>query len=99
VKLETANESALLAPDPIREVACFDCSVALPEPLAVGEAVIDRRTYAILRIRTESGLEGAAYAFARGLPVAAIIERSLSPTLMGADATASELLRARLAGA
>jgi mandelate racemase len=99
VKTETATRVLSLAPDPIREVACFDCSVRLPKPLAVGEAVVERRTYAIVRIRTESGLEGAAYAFARGLPVAAIVERALSPVLMGADSTAPELVRARLAGA
>ena len=56
-----------LEPDPIREVSCFDCSVPLPRPLIVGRATVTRRTYAVVRIRTQSGLEGAAYAFARYL--------------------------------
>ena len=89
----------VLDPDPIREVTCFDCSVPLPRPLLVGDAVVDRRSYAVVRIRTETGLDGAAYAFARGLPVAAIVEGSLAPLLVGADATEPESIRARLAGA
>jgi L-alanine-DL-glutamate epimerase-like enolase superfamily enzyme len=89
----------VIDPDPIREVTCFDCSVPLPRPLLVGDAVVDRRSYAVVRIRAESGLDGAAYAFARGLPVAAIVESSLAPLLIGADATEPESIRARLAGA
>jgi L-alanine-DL-glutamate epimerase-like enolase superfamily enzyme len=86
-------------PDAIREVTCFDCSVLLPQPLVVGQATVSRRTYAVVRIRTEQGLEGAAYAFGRGLPVATIIERSLAPILLGADPSLPELIRAQLAGA
>lgn len=89
---------ANLEADPIREVTCFDCSVPLPRPLIVGHATVTRRTYAIVRIRTADGLEGAAYAFGRGLPVAAIVE-SLAPLLLDADSTMPELIRARLAGA
>jgi L-alanine-DL-glutamate epimerase-like enolase superfamily enzyme len=86
-------------PDSIREVTCFDCSVPLPQPLLVGQATVTRRTYAVVRIRTEQGLDGAAYAFGRGLPVATIIERSLAPILLGADPSLPELIRAQLAGA
>ncbi len=71
--------------DPIREVRCYDCTVPLPRPLIVGQATVTKRTYALVRIRTASGLEGAAYAFGRGLPVATIIEESLAPLLLGAD--------------
>ena len=46
-----------------------------------------------------AGLEGAAYAFGRGLPVASIIEESLAPLLLGADPATPELIRRRLAGA
>ncbi len=88
-----------LEPDPIREVSCFDCSVPLPHPLLVGDAVVDRRTYAVVRVRTEAGIDGAAYAFARGLPIAAIVQTSLAPLLLGADTTQPEAIRARLAGA
>jgi L-alanine-DL-glutamate epimerase-like enolase superfamily enzyme len=85
--------------DPIREVRCYDCTVPLPRPLIVGRATVTKRTYAVVRIRTASGLEGAAYAFGRGLPVASIIEESLAPLLLGADPSRPELIRGRLAGA
>ena len=88
-----------LASDPIREVRCYDCSVPLPRPLIVGQATVTSRTYAVIRIRTASGLEGAAYAFGRGLPVSSIIEQSLVPLLLGADPTRPELIRRKLAGA
>jgi L-alanine-DL-glutamate epimerase-like enolase superfamily enzyme len=86
-------------PDPIREVSCFDCSVPLPRPLVVGQATVTRRTYAVVRIRTAAGREGAAYAFGRSLPVAAIVEDSLAPLLLGADPSMPERIRAELAGA
>ncbi len=99
MRAEAVAPPRVLDPDPIREVSCFDCSVPLPRPLLVGDAVVDRRTYAVVRIRTEAGIDGAAYAFARGLPIAAIVETSLAPLLLGADATEPESIRARLAGA
>jgi L-alanine-DL-glutamate epimerase-like enolase superfamily enzyme len=90
---------ANLEADPIREVTCFDCTVPLPRPLIVGEARVTKRTYAVVRIRTVDGLEGAAYAFGRGLPVARIIEDSLAPLLVNADPSVPELIRSKLAGA
>jgi len=84
--------------DPIREVVCFDCSVPLPRPLVVGKATVTRRTYAVVRIKTEAGQEGAAYAYGLSLPVAAIVEEALAPLLVGADASLPELIRAQLAG-
>lgn len=96
--MTTVAPLASLEADPIREVTCFDCSVPLPRPLIVGHATVTRRTYAVVRIRTEGGLEGAAYAFGRGLPVAAIVE-SLAPLMLDADASMPELIRPRLAGA
>jgi L-alanine-DL-glutamate epimerase-like enolase superfamily enzyme len=44
-------------------------------------------------------LEGAAYAFGRGLPIATIIESALAPLLIEADASLPEQIRSRLAGA
>src|SRR4029077_7653886 len=59
---------------------------------------VTRRTYDVVRITTESGLEGTAYAFGRGLPVARIVE-TLTPLLIGADPSLPESIRMRLAGA
>jgi L-alanine-DL-glutamate epimerase-like enolase superfamily enzyme len=97
--MSALEETVELDADPIREVSCVECSVPLPHPLVVGPATVTRRTYAVLRLRTESGLEGTAYGFGRGLPVAAIIERSLAPLLLGADSSLPELIRSRLGGA
>ncbi len=84
------------APDPIREVTWFSCAVPLPRPLTVGAATVTRRTYDVIRIRTAGGLEGAAYAFSRGLPIARIGEKALEPLLLGADVRMPELVRKRL---
>ena len=93
---DSLSERMLDGPDPIREVTCFSCSVPLPRPLSVGAATVTRRTYDVVRIRTESGLDGAAYAFSRGLPIARIVEDALEPLLLDADARMPELVRKRL---
>jgi L-alanine-DL-glutamate epimerase-like enolase superfamily enzyme len=85
--------------DVIDDVRCFSCTVPLPWPLQVGSATVTSRQYDVVRLRTSGGLEGAAYAFGRGLPIAPIIERSLAPLLLGSRAGLPELLRRRLAGA
>ena len=82
--------------DPIRDVSCFACRVPLPVPLVVGSATVTHRSYEVIRIRAESGLEGTAYAFGRGLPVAPIVEQALVPVLLGADACMPEVIRRRL---
>jgi L-alanine-DL-glutamate epimerase-like enolase superfamily enzyme len=57
---------------------------------------VTRRTYDLVRIRTDNGLEGSAYTFSRGLPIARIVEDGLAPLLLGADASRPELVRKRL---
>jgi L-alanine-DL-glutamate epimerase-like enolase superfamily enzyme len=94
-----AGVPLLRGPDPIRDVTCFACSVPLPQPLVVGAATVTRRTYDLVRIRTDDGLEGAAYAFSRGLPIARIVEEGLAPLLLGADASRPELVRKLLGDA
>jgi L-alanine-DL-glutamate epimerase-like enolase superfamily enzyme len=44
-------------------------------------------------------LEGAAFAFGRGLPIAQIIRDALAPLLVGSDASKPELVRERLMSA
>ena len=94
-----AGVRLLRGPDPIREVTCFSCSVPLPRPLVVGAATVTRRTYDVVRIRTDGGLEGSAYAFGRGLPIGRIVEEALAPLLVGADSCRPELVRKRLGDA
>jgi L-alanine-DL-glutamate epimerase-like enolase superfamily enzyme len=85
--------------DAIREVVCFSCRVPLPKPLLVGSATVTHRQYDVVRLRTEEGLDGAAYAFGRGLPIAQIIENALAPVLIGCNSYTPESIRQRLAAA
>jgi L-alanine-DL-glutamate epimerase-like enolase superfamily enzyme len=73
--------------------------VPLPRPLKVGTAWVTERTYAVVRLRTRDGVDGAAYAYGRSLPVAAIIQESLTHLLVGADSATPEQVRERLRGA
>ncbi len=94
--IDTTEQLSRLGFDPIQEVSCYSCSVPLPAPLLVGKATVTRRQYDIVRIRTESGLEGVAYAFGRGLPITRIVEDALTPLLIGADPSLPELIRRHL---
>ena len=85
--------------DPIRRVECFDIEIDLPRPLAVGGATIRSRTYVVLRLTAESGIEGVSYGFSRGLPLAELVRRSIEPLLLGADALRPERVRAAAAAA
>jgi D-galactarolactone cycloisomerase len=87
------------ARDRIQSVTCHSCSVPLPRPLAVGHMTVTRRTYDVVRIRTEGGIDGAAFAFGRGLPIARIVEDAFAPLLVGADPAFPELIREQIARA
>ncbi|MFI5427068.1 hypothetical protein [Aeromicrobium sp. UC242_57] len=71
--------------DPIVAVYVDLVDKTLPRELRLGPFTVARRTYAVVRIETESGLTGYAYSQTRGAPVAEIIERLLTPVLVGRD--------------
>lgn len=85
----TSSESRIAA-DPIADIECFDCRVPLPNPLRVGASTVTHRFYSVVRVRTESGAEGAAFAFGRGLPIASIIDQTFAPMVRGTDARLHE---------
>lgn len=85
--------------DRVQSVECFDCDVPLPAVLQVGAATVTHRAYVVLRVTTESGATGAAFAFGRGLPVADIVSRSFAPIVVGADTREHQVVRERLRGA
>jgi L-alanine-DL-glutamate epimerase-like enolase superfamily enzyme len=72
--------------DPITEVTVATRTVPLAREIRLGGFVVRERTYAIVRIRTRSGLVGNAYAQTRGAPIAAVIEALFAGALVGADA-------------
>jgi L-alanine-DL-glutamate epimerase-like enolase superfamily enzyme len=81
--------------DLIEAVECVECLVPLPRSLRIGATSISQRTYAIVRLRTASGLEGVGLAYGRGLPVTRIAQ-DLASLLIGADSTLPEAVRQRL---
>lgn len=95
----TGDALGLAGGEVIDDCRCFSCIVPLPQPLIVGSAMVTARQYDVVRLRTASGLEGSAYAFGRGLPIAPIVERALAPLVVGSDPFLPEQLRARLSGA
>jgi len=62
-------------------------AVPLERPITLSRGTITEREYALLRVRTESGLEGAAIGYTRGLPLRQRLNE-LAPRLLGADSAA-----------
>jgi L-alanine-DL-glutamate epimerase-like enolase superfamily enzyme len=79
-------------PDPIVEVTAVTTRLELPRPIVLGTMRIASRAYAVVTVRTESGLEGNAFALSRDAPVAAVVQQQLAPVLVGRD---SDLVAAR----
>src|SRR3954454_21344642 len=78
--------------DPIAEVRAVTTQLDLPRPLQLGSMHIAHRAYAVVTVRTESGLVGKAFALSRDAPVAAVANEQLAPVLVGRD---SDLVAAR----
>ncbi len=78
--------------DPITAVRAVTTQLELPRPLTLGTMHIAHRSYAVVTVTTESGLQGKAFALSRDAPVAAVVESQLAPVLVGRD---SDLIAAR----
>ncbi|NDE84030.1 MAG: mandelate racemase/muconate lactonizing enzyme family protein, partial [Actinobacteria bacterium] len=52
----------------ISNIEVFEAKVPLPEPVVVGSTVFKVRTYTIVKVRCDDGLEGVGYCYSRGLP-------------------------------
>lgn len=72
--------------DAVREVRAGTAVVPLPAPLHLGDAVVERREYAAVRVVTEAGLVGRAYCLTREAPMAAIVQRMIAPAVVDRDA-------------
>jgi L-alanine-DL-glutamate epimerase-like enolase superfamily enzyme len=73
--------------DAIREIRAANTVVALPRPLRLGDMTVARREYAAVRVTTEDGLVGSAYCLTREAPMTALVDRLITPSLLGCDAT------------
>lgn len=76
--------------DPITDIAVHVVAKPLPRPLQLGPVTVPERRYAVLHLRTTSGLVGAAYAQTRGAPVADLVTTMLTPLLVGRDSASIE---------
>ena len=74
----------------IKEVRSWTCRVPLSRPIVMGEIRFEYREYIVVEIVTEDGASGIGYGMTRNGPVQAIVERTLRPLLVGADATMTE---------
>ncbi len=76
--------------DRIVEVTTTEVRKRLTRELLLGPFRVAERVYAVVTIRTESGLEGFGYAQTRGAPIAEIVDSLLRPVLVGRDSAAIE---------
>ncbi|NDA39244.1 MAG: mandelate racemase/muconate lactonizing enzyme family protein, partial [Actinobacteria bacterium] len=80
----------------ISSIEAFEANVPLPEPIAVGSTVLKARTYTIVRVRCEDGLEGIGYCYSRGLPIKEIVLNMIAPVVIGKVVENSEDIRAEV---
>jgi L-alanine-DL-glutamate epimerase-like enolase superfamily enzyme len=71
----------------IVEVRAVNAVLALPQPLQLGAMTVTRREYTGVRVRTDDGLVGTSYCLSREAPMVEVLDRLVSPHVLGADAT------------
>lgn len=67
----------------IERVEAWHCRVPLETPLTLGDLLIDRRDFVVVRMQSSGGLDGVAYALSRGAPVDLVVTELLAPLLLG----------------
>lgn len=72
-------------PTTIVGVDMMVCAIPLPHAVHLGPLVHAEREYAVLRLRTRSGISGTALGLTRNVPIFEALER-LAPGLLGRDA-------------
>lgn len=70
-------------PTAVTRVATGNAVLALPQPLRLGAMTVTRREYAGVRVETADGLAGNAYCLSREAPMTEIIDRLLTPHILG----------------
>lgn len=61
-------------------------TLPLPAPLRLGPMALTEREYAAVEVETDDGLVGKAYCLTRNAPVAACVERLVTPVVTGREA-------------
>jgi L-alanine-DL-glutamate epimerase-like enolase superfamily enzyme len=86
--------SEIASVDPIADVEAVRAVFPLEAPIMLGSMRIAAREFLCVRVRTEAGIEGYAFALSRGLPSDAFIAEVVAPALVGRD---SDLIGQRIA--
>lgn len=76
--------------DAIRAVRAATVTLPLPHPLRLGSMEVLAREYAVVTVETDDGLTGRAYCLTRNAPVAALVERLVTPHVSGRSSAAVE---------
>lgn len=83
----------------IRSVRAITVDVPLARPIIMGPIHYASREYVIVEVQTDEGLTGVGFGMSRDAPVAPIIDRSITPLLLGEDPRDTERLWHRVHGA
>jgi len=70
----------------ITTLSAYELRVPLPAPLPLAGMPITARDYTVVEIVDADGARGRAIGYARGAPIAAVVERMLAPRWQGQDA-------------
>ena len=74
----------------ITAVTATTCVVPLPRPIIMGEIRFDAREYIVVEITADTGQTGIGFGMTRNSPVKAVVDRSLTPSLLGKDPLLTE---------
>lgn len=69
----------------IEAVRTSTAVIDLPEPLVLGAMTIARREYSAVQVTAQDGLVGKAYCLTREAPMAEIVDRLITPHMLGSD--------------
>ena len=76
----------------IRSVRAITVDVPIARPIVMGPIRYVSREYVIVEVTTDEGLSGIGFGMSRDAPVAPIIDRSITPLLIGEDPRDTERL-------
>jgi L-alanine-DL-glutamate epimerase-like enolase superfamily enzyme len=72
----------------IDRVEAITARFPLPTPIPLGDGTIASRDYVAVRVTSDTGYAGVAYALTRGAPLEAVLDALITPALLGRDALA-----------
>jgi D-arabinonate dehydratase len=76
----------------IRSVRAITVDVPMARPIVMGPITYASREYVIAEVTTDEGLSGIGFGMSRNAPVAAVIDRNITPLLVGQDPRDTEFL-------